>query len=116
MRIWRSVVLAFSCCLTLQPVYADEQQSSMFDKGLGMFDSGKLLATGGVSNLEIGGIVAEVHKQMKADYGIVPVRVIAGTFITSLHGLGFSVSVLKLEDTGLGAGKSMLELLDAELG
>ena len=68
---------------------------------------------GGVSNLEIGGIVAEVHKQMKEDYGIVPVRVIAGTFITSLNGLGFSASVLKLEDTGLGAGKSMLELLDA---
>ncbi|KIW64362.1 dihydroxyacetone kinase [Phialophora macrospora] len=68
---------------------------------------------GGVSNLEIGGIVAEVHKQLKEDYGIVPVRVIAGTFITSLNGLGFSASVLKLEDTGLGPGKSMLELLDA---
>ncbi|KAL2398041.1 Dihydroxyacetone kinase 1 [Exophiala dermatitidis] len=68
---------------------------------------------GGVSNLEIGGIVAEVHKQLEEDWGIVPVRVIAGTFITSLNGLGFSVSLLKLEDTGLGPGKSMLELLDA---
>lgn len=68
---------------------------------------------GGVSNLEIGGVVAEVHKQLKEEWGIVPVRVIAGTFITSLNGLGFSASLLKLEDTGLGAGKSMLELLDA---
>ncbi|OAP62986.1 dihydroxyacetone kinase [Fonsecaea erecta] len=68
---------------------------------------------GGVSNLEIGGILAEVHKQLKEDWGIVPVRVIAGTFITSLNGLGFSASILKLEDTGLGPGKSMLELLDA---
>ncbi|EXJ94254.1 dihydroxyacetone kinase [Capronia coronata CBS 617.96] len=68
---------------------------------------------GGVSNLEIGGIVAEVHKQLKEDWEIVPVRVIAGTFITSLNGLGFSVSILKLDDTGLGKGKSMLELLDA---
>jgi len=68
---------------------------------------------GGVSNLEMGGIVAEVHKQLKEDWGIVPVRVISGTFITSLNGLGFSASLLKLEDTGLGAGKSMLELLDA---
>jgi triose/dihydroxyacetone kinase / FAD-AMP lyase (cyclizing) len=68
---------------------------------------------GGVSNLEIGGILAEVHKQLKETYGVVPMRVIAGTFITSLNGLGFSASVLKLEDTGLGAGKSMLELLDA---
>ena len=68
---------------------------------------------GGVSNLEIGGIVAEAHKQLKEDYGIVPIRVIAGTFITSLNGLGFSASILKLEDTGLESGKSMLELLDA---
>lgn len=68
---------------------------------------------GGVSNLEIGGILAEVHKQLKDDWDIVPVRVISGTFITSLNGMGFSVSLLKLEDTGLGKGKSMLELLDA---
>lgn len=68
---------------------------------------------GGVSNLEIGGVVAEVHKQLKEDWGITPVRVIAGTFITSLNGLGFSASILKIEDTGLGQGKSMLELLDA---
>ncbi|EXJ84541.1 dihydroxyacetone kinase [Capronia epimyces CBS 606.96] len=68
---------------------------------------------GGVSNLEMGGIVAEVHQQLKQNWEIVPVRVISGTFITSLNGLGFSVSLLKLEDTGLGEGKSMLELLDA---
>ncbi|KIW21050.1 dihydroxyacetone kinase [Exophiala spinifera] len=68
---------------------------------------------GGVSNLEMGGIVAEVYKQLKEDWGITPVRVISGTFITSLNGMGFSASILKLEDTGLGAGKSMLELLDA---
>ncbi|KIV87450.1 dihydroxyacetone kinase [Exophiala sideris] len=68
---------------------------------------------GGVSNLEIGGVVAEVHTQLKEKWGITPVRVIAGTFITSLNGLGFSASLLKLDDTGLGQGKSMLELLDA---
>ncbi|KAI1608075.1 dihydroxyacetone kinase [Exophiala viscosa] len=68
---------------------------------------------GGVSNLEIGGVVAEVHTQLKEQWGITPVRVIAGTFITSLNGLGFSASLLKLDDTGLGQGKSMLELLDA---
>ncbi|KAK4943056.1 dihydroxyacetone kinase Dak1 [Elasticomyces elasticus] len=68
---------------------------------------------GGVSNLEIGGVVAEVHTQLKEKWGITPVRVIVGTFITSLNGLGFSASLLKLDDTGLGQGKSMLELLDA---
>jgi triose/dihydroxyacetone kinase / FAD-AMP lyase (cyclizing) len=67
---------------------------------------------GGVSMLEIGGIVTELIKQMKDTYSLTPVRVIAGTFLTSLNGLGFSASILKLEDTGLGDGKSMLELLD----
>ena len=67
---------------------------------------------GGVSMLEIGGIVAELVKQLKDSYSLTPVRVIAGTFLTSLNGLGFSASLLKLEDTGLGKGKSMLELID----
>jgi hypothetical protein len=52
MHVWRSVFLACSCSLILHPAFADDQSSSMLDKGLGMFDSGKLLATGGVSNLE----------------------------------------------------------------
>ena len=68
---------------------------------------------GGVSMLEIAGITAEVSKQLKSSYGLTPVRTISGTFLTSLNGLGFSISVMKLTDTGLGAGKSMLELLDA---
>lgn len=68
---------------------------------------------GGVSVLELGGITDEVVKQLKYDYVIEPVRILAGTYMTSLNGVGFSVSLLKLQDTGLGHGKSMLELLDA---
>ncbi|SLM39256.1 dihydroxyacetone kinase [Lasallia pustulata] len=68
---------------------------------------------GGVSNLELGAITTEVVTQLREDYGLKPVRTIAGTLNGSLNGLGFSVSILKLRDTGLGAGKSMLELLDA---
>lgn len=68
---------------------------------------------GGVSMLELAGILNEIHTQLNQDWGITPVRVISGTFLTSLNGMGFSASLLKLEDTGLGAGKSMLELLDA---
>jgi len=68
---------------------------------------------GGVSCLEIAGILAEIHKQLKEDWDIVPVRVISGSFLTSLNGMGFSASLLRLQDTGLGSGKSMLELLDA---
>ena len=68
---------------------------------------------GGVSTLELSGITAEVSKQLESDYSIRPVRSIQGTFLTSLNGLGFSISLLRLADTGLGAGKSLLELLDA---
>jgi triose/dihydroxyacetone kinase / FAD-AMP lyase (cyclizing) len=68
---------------------------------------------GGVSPLEMGGITTEVYDQLTSDYEIVPVRVLSGTLMTSLNGLGFSISLLKLVDTGLGSGLSMLDLLDA---
>ncbi|KAH8148368.1 uncharacterized protein LAJ45_07469 [Morchella importuna] len=68
---------------------------------------------GGVSPLEMGGVTAEVVKQLDATYGIEPKRVFSGTYMTSLNGNGFSISLLRLVDTGLGKGKSMLELLDA---
>ena len=67
---------------------------------------------GGVSYLELGGITAEIIKQMKETWGLEPKRIIAGTYLTSLNGMGFSASILKLVDTGLGKGKSMLELID----
>lgn len=66
---------------------------------------------GGVSVLELGGITNEVVVQLQRDYSIKPVRIISGTFMTSLNGLGFSVTLLRVQDTGFG--KSMLELLDA---
>jgi dihydroxyacetone kinase len=68
---------------------------------------------GGLSPLELSGVTAEVAIQLEADYKIKPLRVIQGTFLTSLNGPGFSISLLKLADTGLGPGKSLLELLDA---
>lgn len=68
---------------------------------------------GGTSPLELAGITDEVHRQLVNDYKVHAIRVIQGTFLTSLNGLGFSISLLKLADTGLGAGKSMIELLDA---
>ena len=67
---------------------------------------------GGVSMLELGGITAEVCAQLHDDYDLTPARVISGTFLTSLNGLGWSATLLKLVDTGLGLSKSMLELLD----
>jgi triose/dihydroxyacetone kinase / FAD-AMP lyase (cyclizing) len=68
---------------------------------------------GGVSPLEFTAILTEVSCQLEGGWGIVPVRSLAGTFMTSLNGVGFSISLLKLVDTGLGSGLSMLELLEA---
>jgi triose/dihydroxyacetone kinase / FAD-AMP lyase (cyclizing) len=68
---------------------------------------------GGVSVLEMGGITHEVVTQLDRDWKIHPMRIISGTFMTSLNGLGFSITLLRLRDTGLGSGRSMLDLLDA---
>ena len=67
---------------------------------------------GGVSVLEMGGIVTEVVGQLEKSYGIRPVRILNGTYMTSLNGLGFSITLLKVVDTGI-EGSSILELLDA---
>ncbi|KAF4621875.1 hypothetical protein G7Y89_g14471 [Cudoniella acicularis] len=67
---------------------------------------------GGVSVLELGGITAEVIGQLEKTYNIKPVRILAGTYMTSLNGLGFSISILNVVNTNIG-GPSMLQLLDA---
>jgi triose/dihydroxyacetone kinase / FAD-AMP lyase (cyclizing) len=68
---------------------------------------------GGLSNLELGAITTEVWMQLNKDYGLTPVRVVSGVINGSLNGLGFGVTLLRLADTDLGPGKSMLELIDA---
>jgi len=65
---------------------------------------------GGVSVLELGGITAEVVRQLK-NRGVVPVRILSGTYMTSLNGLGFSISLLNVVNTDIG-GPSMIQLLD----
>jgi dihydroxyacetone kinase len=67
---------------------------------------------GGVSVLELGGITAEVVGQLEKDYNIKPVRILAGTYMASLNGLGFSISILNVVNTDIG-GPSMIQLLDA---
>jgi dihydroxyacetone kinase len=66
---------------------------------------------GGVSVLEMGGITAEVVGQLEVHYGICPVRIITGTFMTSLNGFGFSITLLNVVNTDIG-GPSMIQLLD----
>ena len=53
---------------------------------------------GGLSVLELHAILDEVMSQLSSGYGITPKRLIAGTLISSLNGLGFSVTLLKLND------------------
>ncbi|KAI1424780.1 Dak1 domain-containing protein [Xylaria sp. FL1777] len=65
---------------------------------------------GGVSVLELGGITTEVVKQL-GGWGIRPVRILSGTYMTSLNGLGFSISLLNVVNTDIG-GPSMIQLLD----
>ncbi|KAI8943312.1 hypothetical protein NX059_001332 [Plenodomus lindquistii] len=67
---------------------------------------------GGVSPLELGGITNEVVEQLEGTFKIKPVRILAGTFMTSLNGLGFSISLLRISDIS-ALGTTMLELLDA---
>ncbi|KAK3501578.1 putative glycerone kinase isoform [Neurospora crassa] len=67
---------------------------------------------GGVSPLEMGGIVTEVVTQLaEQPYGIKPVRILSGTYMTSLNGLGFSISLLNVVNTDIG-GPGMIDLLD----
>ncbi|KAF4465552.1 dihydroxyacetone kinase [Fusarium albosuccineum] len=67
---------------------------------------------GGVSVLELGGITAEVVSQLESKHGIRPVRVLSGTYMTSLNGLGFSITLLNVVSPDFDA-PSMIELLDA---
>ena len=62
---------------------------------------------GGISPLELSGITNEVVEQLADSFKIKPVRILARTFMTSLNGLGLSISLLRVADS------SMLELLDA---
>ena len=68
---------------------------------------------GGVSNLELGAILDEATNQLENTYGIKPRRIIQGTLFGSLDGPGFILTLLRIFDTGLGPGKSVLEALDA---
>ena len=67
---------------------------------------------GGVSPLELAGVTAEVVRQLGQDWNIKPCRILSGTYMTSLNGLGFSISILNCVTTEQGV-PSMLQLFDA---
>ncbi|PBP15316.1 dihydroxyacetone kinase [Diplocarpon rosae] len=59
---------------------------------------------GSISVLELGGITAEVVAQLEKNYNIKPVRILAGTYMTSLNGLGFSITILNVVNTDIVVG------------
>ncbi|KAF0320322.1 dihydroxyacetone kinase [Colletotrichum asianum] len=62
---------------------------------------------GGLSQLELGAITDEVISQLREGHGIQPRRVLSGTYMSSLNGLGFSITLLKVVD------ESWVQLIDA---
>ncbi|KAI2626740.1 Dak1 domain-containing protein [Hypoxylon sp. NC1633] len=62
---------------------------------------------GGLSNLEMGAVTTELSKQLLGTYSISPIRVLCGTYMSSLNGMGFSATLLKVVDDKL------VDLLDA---
>ncbi|KAF5559226.1 dihydroxyacetone kinase [Fusarium mexicanum] len=65
---------------------------------------------GGVSVLELDAITTVVGRHLASDYNICPVRVLSGTYMTSLNGIGFSITLLNL---AASSRHDLLELLDA---
>lgn len=54
---------------------------------------------GPLSALELGAIVTEVADQLRKTYSVALARVYAGTYMTSLDGPGFSISLLNIVGT-----------------
>lgn len=62
---------------------------------------------GGLSQLELGAVANEVISQLREGHGIQPRRVLSGTYMSSLNGLGFRITLLKVVD------ESWIQLIDA---
>ncbi|KAK8124060.1 hypothetical protein PG999_003978, partial [Apiospora kogelbergensis] len=67
---------------------------------------------GGVSNLELGALTDETMVQLDQTWNIKPVRVLSGSFETSLNGPGFSISLCNLTNAAKEVSAPVEELLD----
>ncbi|KAL2127135.1 hypothetical protein VTI74DRAFT_11266 [Chaetomium olivicolor] len=65
---------------------------------------------GGMSNLELGGLVDELLQQLLDDWNIEPVRVYSGCLETSLNAPAFSVSVINLSGVAANSSYSLEEI------
>ncbi|OAL51424.1 Dak1-domain-containing protein [Pyrenochaeta sp. DS3sAY3a] len=66
---------------------------------------------GGLSKLELLSLTNHVLEGLQAEYNIAPRRVFSGTYLSSLDGCGFSVSLLTVPDDTFG--DNIFRLLDA---
>lgn len=67
---------------------------------------------GSLSVLELGAIASIVRQALHDNFGKSLIRIYCGTFMTSLNGPGFSISLLNVHD--LEISNTMIELLDAQ--
>ena len=67
---------------------------------------------GGMSNLELGGLVDELLQQLLADWNIEPSRVYYGCLETSLNAPAFSVSVINLTGIASNSAYSLEQIKD----
>ncbi|KAL2016079.1 hypothetical protein VTK56DRAFT_4286 [Thermocarpiscus australiensis] len=65
---------------------------------------------GGMSNLELGGLVDELLQQLLVDWKIEPVRVYAGCLETSLNAPAFSVSVINISGVAANSPYSVEQI------
>lgn len=65
---------------------------------------------GGMSNLEMGGLVDEILQQLLIDWNVEPVRVYCGCLETSLNAPAFSVSVINLSGVAATSSYSVDQL------
>ncbi|KAE8250502.1 hypothetical protein A4X13_0g4672 [Tilletia indica] len=67
---------------------------------------------GGISTLELNAVVYETLVQLKEGWKIVPRRVFAGTYLSSLNAPGFSISLINLDRIQSKTGIDILPLLE----
>ncbi|KAE8224953.1 hypothetical protein CF319_g2238 [Tilletia indica] len=67
---------------------------------------------GGISTLELNAVVHETLIKLKEGWKIVPRRVFAGTYLSSLNAPGFSISLINLDRIQSKTGIDILPLLE----
>ncbi|PKI83794.1 hypothetical protein MVES1_002003 [Malassezia vespertilionis] len=68
---------------------------------------------GGMSELELFAIAADVKRLLQSEWGLKPVRVYVGTYITSLNAPGFNITLINHKRIQSATGSDLLSLLAA---